>query len=55
MYNPYAGVATNISEGFNNIIKWVNVHKKLPVDNMMLSLFCSWNVAYCEILRERTN
>ena len=55
VYNPYSGVTTNISEGFNNIIKWVNDHKKLPVDNMVLSLFYLQNAAYCEVLRGRAN
>ena len=53
IYNPYSGVTTNISEGFNNIIKWVNSHKKLPVDNMVLSLFYLQNSTYAEVLRGR--
>ena len=53
IYNPYSGVTTNISEGFKNIIKWVNSHKKLPVDNMVLSLFYLQNSTYTEVLRGR--
>ena len=55
IFNPYSGVTTNISEGFNTLIKWVNNHKKLPVDNMILSLFYLQNAIYCEVLRGRAN
>ena len=53
VYNPYSGVTTNISEGFNNVIKWVNDHKRLPVDNMVLSLFYLQNSCFSEVLRGR--
>ena len=48
MNNTNSGVTTNMSEGFNNIIKCVNDHKKLPVDNMVLSHFFT----ECIILRD---
>ena len=43
----------NIPEGFNNIIKWVNNHKKFPNDNMVLSLFSLQYSAFSEVLRGR--
>ena len=53
IYNEKSGITTNMSEGFNTVIKYMNNHKRMPVANMILSLFYLQNSIHVEMLRGR--
>ena len=54
MNSPKSGITTHISEGFNSIIKYMNDDKRMPVSNMVLSLFYLYNTSHAEVLKGRT-
>ena len=39
IYNPYSGITTNQSEGFNTVLKHLQHWKEAPVDAIVLSLY----------------
>ena len=39
IYNPYSGITTNQSEGFNTVLKYLQHWKEAPVDAIVPSLY----------------
>ena len=51
IYNPYSGITTNQSEGFNTVLKYLQHWKEAPVDAIVLSLYHLQSFYYNEINR----
>ena len=39
LHNPYSGVTSNQSEGFNTVMKEFQTWKEAPVDSLILALY----------------
>ena len=51
IYNPFSGITTNQSEGFNTVLKHLQHWKEVPVDAIVLSLYRLQCFYYNEIQR----
>lgn len=51
IYNPYSGITTNQSEGFNAVLKHLQHWKEAPIDAIILSLYHLQNFYYNELQR----
>ena len=51
MYNPYSGITTNQSEGFNTVLKRLQLWREVPLDSIVLSLYHLQAFYYNEIQR----
>ena len=49
IYNPYSGITTNQSEGFNTVLKYLQHWKEAPVDAIVLGLYHLQSFYYNEI------
>ncbi|XP_065896214.1 uncharacterized protein [Dysidea avara] len=51
LYNPYSGITTNQSEGFNTVMKRFDKWKEAPLDSVIFSLYQLQTYYYNEIQR----